>query len=154
MEKQKVLETYLEFLDKKVQEISKALDSIHVGVDTAPTPSESHSDTTRSQQSRVALETEGRLSSLKSTRAAAILISSAKLSHPTVGALIEIEDIGFGDVEYYFVVPGQGGETLLIGETEIMSISLQAPILEAVSKVKEGDFFDFRGRRLRLSSIS
>lgn len=154
VKKQEVLKTYLGFLDRKIQETSKALESIHVGIDTAPTPSESHSDTTRSQQSRVALETEGRLSSLKSTRAAAALISSEKAVCLAVGALVVVQDVAFGDEEYYFVVPGQGGESLLLGEVEIMSISLQAPILEAVSKVKEGESFDFRGRMLKLVSIS
>jgi len=91
---------------------------------------------------------------LKSTRAAASLISSGKAIYPAVGALIAIEDAGFRETEYYFVVPGQGGESLFLDETEIMSISLQAPILEVVSKIKEGDSFDFRGRKLKLIAIS
>ncbi|MBU3934869.1 hypothetical protein KKC00_02840 [Patescibacteria group bacterium] len=154
VEKQKVLEAYLSGLDKKIRETEKALDSIYEGVYTAPKPSESHSDTTRSQQSKLAIETERRLSSLKSTRAAAGQIFLQKVICPTVGALIAIEDIGFREIEYYFVVPGQGGESLFLDKTEIMFISLQSPILEAVSGTKEGDSFDFRGRKLRLVAIS
>ncbi len=154
MNKREILEAYLNYLNKKIQETEKALESIYRGIDAAPTPSESHSDTTRSQLSRVALETSSRLSSLKSTRATAGLISSEKAIYPAVGALVAIEDAGFREIEYYFVVPGQGGESLFLGETEIMSISMQAPILEIVSKIKEGDSFDFRGRKLKLLSIS
>lgn len=154
MNKQEVIEAFLDYLDKKIQETEKALESIYRGIDTAPTPSESHSDTTRSQLSRVAMETSGRLSSLKSARATAGLISSGKAIYPAVGALIAIEDIGFGETEYYFVVPSQGGESLFLRETEIMSVSLQAPILEVVSKIREGDSFDFRGRKLKFLAIS
>lgn len=154
MNKKEVLQEYLEYLDKKIGEMQKALDSIYRGIDTAPTPSESHSDTTRSQQSRVALETSGRLSSLKSTRAAAAMILSVKLASPVAGALIAVEDAVFKDTEYYFVVPGQGGESVFLGETEILFVSVQAPILEAISQIKEGDDFEFRGRKLRLASIS
>ena len=153
MEKQKVLRAYLSYLDRKIQETEKALDSIYEGVYTAPKPSESHSDTTRSQQSKIALETERRLSSLKSTRAMSSRIFSQKAIYPAVGALIAVEDAAFGEIEYYFVVPGQGGEGLFFGEVEIMSISLQSPILEAISGVKEGDSFDFRDRKLKLVSI-
>jgi hypothetical protein len=154
MDKQDVLKEYLSFLDNKIRGTEKALESIYRGIDTAPTPSESHSDTTRSQQSRVALETSGRLSSLKSTRAAASMIPSVKLASPVTGALIAVEDVVFKDVEYYFVVPGQGGESVFLDEAEILFVSAQAPILEAISKSKEGEYFEFRGRRLKLISIS
>ena len=154
MNKQKVIEVYLNYLDRKIKDTENALESLYEGIDTAPGPSQSHSDTTRFQQSRVALETEGRLSSLKGTRAVATLIPSVKLSSPIVGALIEIEDLGFGETEYYFVVPWQGGESFLLDNTEVMSVSPQAPILDAVANAKEGDIFEFRGRRLKLASIS
>ncbi|MBU2568413.1 MAG: hypothetical protein KJ967_06540 [Elusimicrobia bacterium] len=154
MDKKEVLREYLEYLDRKIGETQKALDSIYHGIDTAPTPSESHSDTTRSQQSKIAAETSDRISSLKKTRAMASLISSEGAGCIGVGALVAIEDISFGGMEYYFVVPGQGGESLFLGDAEVMSISLQAPILEAISSAKERDLLDFRGRKLKLVSIS
>jgi hypothetical protein len=154
MDKQVVLNAYIDFLDKKVLDTENALKSIYKGVDTAPTPSESHSDTTRSQQSRVALETATRLSSLKTTRASMTVMQLKKSIVPEIGALIIVEDTAFKDREYYFVVPDGGGESIEFEETEVLFVSIQAPILEAVSKVKIRSSFEFRGRKLSLIAIS
>jgi hypothetical protein len=151
MDKQVVLRVYTELLDKKIQEAGKALESIHRGIDTAPTPSESHSDTTRSQQSRVAMEMEERLSSLRKTRAEAGMVQSGCSA---IGALIVLEDSVLKDQEYYFVVPGQGGESLFFDDIEVLSVSTNAPILEPISRAKVGERFEFRGRTLTLVEMS
>lgn len=153
MNKEVVLKAYLDFLDKKIAETEKALESIYHGVDTAPSHSESHSDTTRSQQSRVGMEVSTRLSSLKKTRGMAGMISSERAIFPGAGALITVKD-DFGEEEYYFVVPGQGGESLFVDEVEVLSVSADAPILESISKTKVGDVFEFRSRRLTFTDIS
>jgi len=154
MKKESVLRVYIEYLEKKVRKTEEALNAIYEGIDSAPTPSQSHSDTTRSQQSRVASETATRLSSLKTTRASMAFMQSKKSTTPEIGALIVVEDVGFKDKEYYFVVPDGGGESIEFEGTEILFVSTRAPILEALSKIKTGDFFEFRGRRLVLIEIS
>lgn len=153
MNKEVVLKAYLNYLDKKISEMEKALESIYHGVDTAPSHSESHSDTTRSQQSRVGMEVSNRLSSLKKTRSMAVMISSKRAIFPGVGALITVKD-DFGEEEYFLVVPGQGGESLFVDEVEVLSVSADAPILESISKTKVGDVFEFRSRRLTFADIS
>ena len=101
MNKQEILTAYIKHLDEKIEKTEQALESICHGIDTAPTPSESHSDTTRSQQSRVALEISNRLSALKKAKTSASAISSTKFISLEVGALVVIQD-DFGEKEYYF----------------------------------------------------
>lgn len=154
MDKQKVLDVYLAYLEKKIQESEVALASIHKGIDTAPTPSESHSDTTRFQQTGVATVMMNRLSSLKTSKASIALMRSRELTAPDIGALIVIEDLGLEEKEYYFVVSGGGGESIELEGTEVLFVSTQAPILEPISKTKVGEPFEFRGRQLALVEIS
>jgi len=154
MDKQNVLRVYLESLDKKIEEVAGNLQSIYSNIDAAPTPSESHSDTTRSQLSQVALGISERLSSLKTTRAMTSSSSSSRLIRPTIGALIEVEDNRTKEKVYYFVVHGVGGESLLLDGSKVFSVSINAPILNPISKIKIGDTFEFRGRRLTLTEIS
>lgn len=154
MNKEVLLKTYLNYLDKKIAETEKALESIYHGVDTAPTHSESHSDTTRSQQSRVGMEVSNRLSSLRKTRFVASTIPSGKFGFLAVGALIVLED-SFKEKECYFVVPDDGGESLFLDDnTEVLFVSIDAPILGPVSKLRVGDTFEFRGRKLTLIEMS
>jgi hypothetical protein len=154
MNKENVLRVYIEYLDKKIEKTEKALSAIYEGIDSAPTPSQSHSDTTRSQQSRVASETATRLSSLRTTRASMAFMRSKKSITPEIGALIVIEDIGSKDNEYYFVVPDGGGESIEFEGTEVLFVSTRAPILETLSKIKTGELFEFRERKLILTEIS
>lgn len=154
MNKENVLKAYIEYLEKKVKNTEEALSAIYEGIDSAPTPSQSHSDTTRSQQSRVASETATRLSSLRTTRASMAFVQSKKSTSPEIGALIVIEDVEFKDREYYFVVPDGGGESIEFEGIEVLFVSTRAPILETLSKIKTGDSFEFRGRKLVLIKIS
>lgn len=153
VDKQKVIGAYFDYLYKKIKSTENVLESLYRGIDSAPGPSQSHSDTTRFQQSRIAIETEKRLSSLKKMRASATTISPTKSSSPEIGALIVIKDNDSEEEEYCFVVSEGGGESLIVGETEILFVSIQAPILEAISKATLGDSFEFRGRGLTLVKI-
>lgn len=153
MNKQDVLTAYLDFLDKKIQEVKANLESIYSDIDASPTPSESHSDTTRSQLSQVALEISARLSSLQNTRARAISISSSPLIHPAIGALIAVEDNHTKKKVYYFVVHGVGGASLLVDNSNVFFVSINAPILNPIFKIKVGDTFEFMGRMLTLVEI-
>lgn len=154
MNKQDIVKTYLEHLDKKIEKSEKALNSLYEGVYSAPGPSQSHSDTTRFQQSNIASDTDVRLISLKKVRAIMATTLLRKSQSVEIGALIVIEDSVYKEREYYFVVPEQGGDSLDFDGIEIFFVSLQAPIIESISNAKQNDQFEFRGRRLILQEIS
>jgi len=153
MDKKEVLRAYIQFLDQKIEDMEKSVDSLHRGVDTAPGPSQSHSDTTRFQQSGVASEASKRIGPLKRLRASIGLVSCKKSDYPGVGALIVLEDSTYKEKEYYFVISEQGGDTLEFDEGEVFFVSTQSPILEIVKDLKKGDTFEFRRRRLTFLDI-
>jgi len=155
MNKQKVLKAYIDFLDDKIEKTQGSLESIQKIINDAPTPSESHSDTTRFQQSQLASDTLCRLASLRQTRTLAASIPCESLDCPVAGALVVIQDKRSGEKECYFIIPGQGGgESLSVDGLEIIPISFKAPILAPISGIRVGDTFKFRGRELILLEIS
>lgn len=153
MNKQDIVKTYLEHLDKKIEKNQKALDSLYEGVYSAPGPSQSHLDTTRFQQSNIASDTDMRLTSLKKIRTIIATTLLRKSQSVEIGALIVIEDSVHKEREYYFVVPDGGGESIEFKGVEILFVSIQVPMIEATSRVKIGNFFEFRGRKLILIEI-
>lgn len=153
MNKQDIVKIYLEHLDKKIEKNEKALDSLYEGVYSAPGPSQSHSDTTRFQQSNIASDTDIRLTSLKKVRTIIATMLLRKSQSVEIGALIVIEDSVHKEREYYFVVPDGGGESIEFEGVEILFVSIQVPMVEATSRVKIGDSFEFRGRKLILIEI-
>lgn len=154
MNKQDIVKTYLEHLDKKIEKNQKALDSLYEGVYSAPGPSQSHSDTTRFQQSNIASNADARLAFLRKIRTIIAMTFLKESQSVEIGALVVVEDVAFKDKEYYFVVPDGGGESIEFEGVEVLFVSIRAPILEAVLKIKTGEFFEFRGRRLVLIEIS
>ena len=145
----------MEFLDNKVKTTQESLESIQQIINDAPKPSESHSDTTRFQQSQLASDTLNRLASLKKARMLADSILPEPSNCLSAGALVLIQDRESGERDYYFVVPSQGGgESLLVDGLEIMTVFFRAPILAPIHEIKVGDTFKFRGKELILLEIS
>ena len=154
MNKQDVIDIYILTLEKTIREIEVSLKTIRIDIDDSPSPTQSHSDTTRSRLAGVESEISRRLSSLRETRIMADSIFSRKLDYPTVGALIEIMDKNAGKKEYYFIIPGGGGERLNVNGLEVISVSMGAPIIEVISETQVGRTVEFRGRTLTLLDIS
>jgi len=153
MDKKQVLKKCLGFLGDKIRDMEKSLASIQKGVIDSPGPSQSHSDTTRFQQSNVALGVDRRIEELKEK---VFLLQGVDLTPKDtifVGALFTLRYEGARENMVYFLVQKGEGDTIEIDSEEVMFISANAPIAEAVIGKKKGDKISFRNRVLEIVEV-
>lgn len=153
MDKKQVLKKYLEFLGDKIRDMETSLASIQRGVIDSPGPGQSHSDTTRFQQANVALGVDRRIGELKEKVVLLQGVDSTPKDTIFVGAMFTLRYEGARENMVYFLVQKGEGDTIEIDGEEIMFISANAPIAEAVIGKKKGDKAIFRGRTLEVIDV-
>lgn len=153
MDKKQVLKKYLDFLGDKIRDMEKSLASIQQGVIASPGPGQSHSDTTRFQQANVALGVDRRIGELKEKAALLQGVDLTPKDTIFVGALFTLRYEGSRENMVYFLVQKGEGDTIEIDGEEIMFVSANAPIAEAVISKKKGDRVNFRDRVLEIIEV-
>jgi len=155
MDKWQILDTYIESQKQKLEDMKVSLDRIHQGISQAPGPSQSHSDTTRFQESGVALELDERIRGLQEK---ILLLERLRTDlRPNesvfVGALLGLRDVVTGEINTYFLVEKGEGDFLEIDDREIIFVSAAAPIVQAAIGKKKGDFMNFRGKTFKIAEV-
>jgi len=155
MDKRQILDAYIESQREKNEKMKASLDRIHQGINQAPGPSQSHSDTTRFQESNVVLGLEERARELSEKillleRLRADLCPNESIF---VGALFSLKDTATGEINTYFLVEKGEGDFLEIDGREIIFVSVTAPIAQVVMGKKKNDKVNFRGRVLEVVEV-
>jgi len=154
MDKQSVLRAYCFSLDRKIGEAKDSFQAAREGVSEGSATSDSRFATVGFQEGQIAVEASARLSSLRRARQDADFLPSGRLNRPIIGALVTVENNQDKTRAYYLIVPGAGGESFTVDGQEVLAVSISAPILGPISKIRVGDTFEFRGRSLTFSEIS
>ena len=147
MDKKGILETLISEIETEQKQLEQNLESIQRTVNEAPAPSESHSDTTRYQMSKVESEVAKALAEKQTcVRALASLRISANAQTSEtigIGSLLEVEDKD-GNRDIYFILPEGGGMTVTDGHKEITVLTAKAPLAQCLLGNRKGETVQFK----------
>lgn len=152
IEKATVVQKFIESLEENLNTLQHALDETRRGAIEAPGSNVTHSDTSKSRLSDVALGLEGRVREVNGALVS-LRYPISTVSRITIGALVGVEDIQSGEVSYYYVVRQAGGHTICIDEISVTSISAGAPFCRNLMNKEVGDDFEFQGKELQIEFV-
>ena len=155
MDKSQILGFYIKDQKGKVDDMKVSLERLNQGIDQSSGPNKSHSDTTRFQESGIALELDERVSQLQKKillleRLSAVLGQKEQVF---VGSLFTLRELPRGETFTYFVVEKGEGDFIEFDDQEIIFVSFTAPIVQTVVGKKKGDLVIFRGKEFEITEV-
>lgn len=151
LEKSKVIEALLVHLEGICRNMESSLQELRERVRDAPGANVSHSDTTKSQLSAVALGSEAQLLECRHMVAALQSVCTTSSSSVCVGSLTMVR-APHGD-EWYLILPKARGDSVVIGGVEVTAISVTAPLSKALLNHSVGEIISWRGVSLEVVHI-
>ena len=142
MDKKKIIEKIIEKLRIDIEELEKNYERVREVVITAPGAMQSASDTTRMTESVIA----DKLQTTISEKREAIFIFETFFEDETdsnsaqriqMGSLVKVEN--GGEEQYFFLLPKVGGLKIEIDGKNITTLTLKAPMSQAILDKKIGD---------------
>ena len=142
MDKKKIIKKIIEKLRIDIEELEKNYERVREVVITAPGAMQSASDTTRMTESVIA----DKLQTTMSEKREAISIFETFFEeeinfNPTskiqIGSLVEIESND--EKQYFFLLPKIGGLKIEVDGKNIMTLTSEAPMTQAILDKKVGD---------------
>ena len=152
IDKATIIEKFIGFLEDHLKEVEHALSETQRGARDAPGSNVTHSDTSKSRLSDVALGLQKRVLELNEARAA-FNNMSPKMSRVGVGAFVGIKNPVTDEMRYYFIVPKSGGYKIEADTISVTSISIGAPFCRLLISKEVGDEIMFQGKEFEIEMI-
>ena len=153
MKKMQVVEALVAVLTTKLESLEKSLESTRKQARDAPGSNVSHSDTSKFQLSNVALGLSGEV---QTTREALTSLRSLpierKMSACSLGTLVVLRSSD-GEERHHLLVAKGGGETAIIDDVAVASLSIGAPLGHACLRKELGDEIECNGKTYVIISI-
>lgn len=153
MDKKQVLKACIEKYEKRITDLEQSFETTKKHVIEAPGSNVSHSDTSKFQQSNLALGIQKRLIEVKLAFSQLRTLSPVANDAIFVGALFSLKNLDSGEITNYLLIPEGGGDLFDVDGEEVMSISAGAPLTEAIMGKKKGDRVNFRDRVLEITEV-
>ena len=143
MNKNNILKLLLDRLSAKLSSSTRALNKVHEDIEDSPSPSQSHSDTTRSQLSGVANEMTRMIEAFR--RDSNILSKAISVGNIPENGSVEVWTVfeveNSTESNWYMILPIQGGESIEFEGILITFIGTDSPIaLNSTGKVVGQEF--------------
>jgi len=148
LDKQAVLAALTQKLEAELERAQKRARDAAAGATHEENRAEGDKDMRATEASYVARGQAGRASEMEEAlvRVGALeLIAFGPRARIAVSALVELALDG--KRLHYFLVPAAGGERLLVGGTEIQTLTPQSPLGRALLGLTEGDDAELPGRQ-------
>ncbi len=153
MDNQKIREACIKEKEEKLRKLEESFEATKQYAADAPGSSQSHSDTSKFQHSNLALGTEMRIQEAKEELRMLQALPGSSKEKVFVGACFVLRDLNSGQADNYFLIPKGGGDFLEVDGEEIMVISEESPIAEAVMGKRKGEVISFREKKLMIQEI-
>jgi len=153
IKKEDVLASLIKEQEKRIEDSEKSYESTRQNAIDAPGSNVSHSDTTKFQLSNLVLGLERRILEAKTVLSLLKSLPIKAESIIRVGSLFTIRNLSSKANIIYLLVPVAGGEFFKVGDEEILSISVEAPLAEEVIGLERGDKIEFRGDTLEIIDV-
>ena len=154
MNKEALLRMTIEKFRKEQHEMEKRLETVRQAAIDAPGAMQSHSDTTKSQMSRLAEEMAGSIVKKRETIRALESFSLERYEQSTdkvqVGSLVEVESQG-DELERYIILPGGAGLELEDEDgINVLAVSPDSPLAGVLLGRRKGSQIKFQvGQKIR-----
>jgi len=153
MKKKTVVEAYIRTKEENIKGLQQALESIRQDVIDAPGSNVSHSDTSRFQHSNLALEHERRLIDAERSLGMFKAVPQASFTSIFVGSFFVLMNKKTGEQSFYLLIPEGGGDWFEADGIEVLSISEEGPLAQALRGKEKGDKVTFRDRTLEVVDV-
>ena len=147
-----VVQNFIELLEEHRRSIQHALDETQCGARDAPGSNVTHSDTSKSRLSDVALGLERRVIEINKALAA-LAYPLLTTSRVTIGALVGVRDVQSNQIDCYYIVRQGGGNTVNVDEMTITSISVGAPFCRSLMDKEAGDDVEYQEKELQIEFV-
>ena len=155
LNKREVLENFIRIQEERIKQMEASLGKTQRDARESPGSNVSHSDTMKFQFSNLALGIQKRISeaneAIRSLRQ--ITIEQKTVGVIVGGSLIGLKNTDTDEVIFYMFIPEKGGELVEIDGQKIMSVSVTAPLFNAVRGKKKGDELDFKGKTIEIIEV-
>jgi len=152
MKKIEAVENAIRSQESNLANMKQSLETVKKEAQDAPGANVSHSDTSKFQQSNLALGIQDRIASAEHVLGLLRGLPKEELDIIAAGSLFALEDENKEIMYYFFVLTG-GGDILNVDGTEITTISAGAPLVRGLMGKKVGDRICFRGRELKVVEV-
>lgn len=153
IQKTVVVQKFRELLEQQLEGARHALNKTQEGAREAPGSNVTHSDTSKSRLSDVAVGLQRRVADIDAALAA-LRYPVSPVSVATIGALVSVRDTEGDSVTHYYIVRYAGGNIVEVDGVNIMSISAGAPLGRMLMNKEEGDDFRHQGKTLEIVSVA
>jgi len=153
MKKAEIIGELINTQKRNLGNLKTSLETVRREAREAPGANVSHSDTSKFQQSNLALGIQGRINEIEFILRFLGNLSTDKRDEIVVGSLFAVENQSCKENNYYLLVSIGGGETFAISDRTIMTISAQAPLAIALIGKKAGYKVNFRGDDLKVVEV-
>lgn len=154
MDKTIILSAVIDELKTEKQEIEAGLKTTKQTAIDAPSPMQSHSDTTKFQMNILADNLKRSLEEKENSINALILFSQNQPNSSSIiqmGSVIELREAG--SVKFYFILPAGGGIKIEKNNKIITVITPQTPLAAALQGKSKSDKIKFRTKELEIINI-
>ena len=154
MDKNALLAIVIEKLKTEKQEIQAVLNTTKQTAIAAPSPMQSHSDTTKFQMNILANNQKQSLEEKENSINSLISFSQNRLNSSSsiqLGSLIELKEVM--DLKFYFILPAGGGIKIEKDNKVITIITPQTPLATALQGKNKGDKIKFKTKELEIFNI-
>lgn len=152
MRKEEIAKAFLSLLEGQLSRYEETLAETRRQVIDAPSANQSHSDTSKSQLSGLALGQEGRLKEIELTIRSLKSLDISPRDRIVAGAVFTVES-GEQGAKNYFMFPGAQPAEVQVDGVTIMSISAKSPIGVAVLGKRKGEKVSFSGLKVEITGI-
>lgn len=153
MQKMDLIKEAIKLQEKNISNLKKSLEVTRGEAADAPGANVSHSDTSKFQQSNLALGIQKRIDEAERVLLLMRSLPETKFDTVLVGSFFTIENQSDKETTYYLFTSDGGGETFVVDGKEITTISVGAPLSQVMIGQKVGHKVNFRGCNLKITDI-
>ena len=131
MEKKEVIDAAIEVFTEKINNLSSSLEDTRDRARDAPGHNVSHSDTSKFQLSNLALGIEKQILEYKQILEQLKDLSLKPADKISIGSLFTLCNTENNEEKIFIMLYQGGGEKVTVGDVEITTLSIAAPIAQA-----------------------
>ena len=154
MKKEEVLRAFIKEKQEKIQQLESALRKAEKEWEELPKVRSGDCDPERYRLQDQICSLREQLQRAQEGLQAVLVIPSMKQGQKiSLGSLVTIKHCGNGESQIYLLISREGGCRIRLGEKEIVSISTQAPLAQAIINKTKGEKMFFLGQRYKIVEV-
>ena len=153
MEKKKVIDAVIIIFTEKINNLNSSLEDTKNRARDAPGHNVSHSDTSKFQLSNLALGIEKQVLEYKQILEQLKDLSLKPADKIFIGSLFTLYNTEDNEEKTFIMLYQGGGEKIIIGDVEIITLSVAAPIAQACLNKEIDDEVKYRNSTFEVAEI-